>query len=338
MIHKGERNKEGKIKQIYKLNEWQRKFNKELAKRYYILFVCSECGLQISYQPTTENNKNERLDYDYDDYLVWFKDNSDFRHFKNNYKHTNYTHWGGAEKMCIDCGCDFSNEDNIEKKCRKCNSRNIISGNELYNKPCPICGTKFQNGIEFNGYNAYTKKKDELEDIWWNIYRERYNVSKPQPKDLTEQEKNDLDRCKLLTECYQQNDFFVIGNPNNVIRFEFKDAWHSGFCCILEWENNKKGKLTLFKNFSWDLIEKSINFDEIQQVIDILKKYNYFEKKFYKKTFGFDGWTFGMEVKIDDKYKELAIWGVERGILYDIGMLLLKFGEKSFKDYYEYAW
>jgi len=337
MIHEGERTREKKIKLINDLNEWERKDKIRLAKRNIILFVCIECGLQISYEPKTKSNKAERLTFDYDDYIVWFKNNPEFKTFENNYKNTNRGNWGGAKKMCMDCGSGLFDDENTNKTCLKCGSKNIITGNEICGKPCPICGTKFNEGIKLQGFEAYMAKQNELKEQWWNIYRERYNVKKPIPPNYTEEEKKEIERCESLTKCYE-DDYFVINNSNNVIRFEFSDAWMSGFNCVLEWENNKDGKLTLFRRFSRELIEKNIEYEKIEQVIQLLNKYNYFDKKFYKKTFGLDGYTFGIEVKYEDKYKELAIWGIRSGILYDVGMLFLKFAGKTFKEYYEYAW
>jgi len=338
MIHEGERTQESKIKEIYKFNESQKKFKKELSKRFHILFVCSECGLQILYQPITEHNKYERLDYDYDDYKECFKNDPDFKPFEKKYKNLNIRSWGGAEKICMDCGKGLFADENTDNTCLNCKGKNIITGNEINGKPCPICGTEFYEGIKLQGYDAYETKIDELRDFWWNKYRKKYNVKKLLPKIITEEEIKEKERIKSLTKCYQENDFYVIGNKNNVIRFEFRDAWLKGFNIILEWFSNENGKLTVFERHSMELTEIIIEYEKIEKIIQIINEHNYFEKRFYKKTFGLDGYTFGVEIKIEDKYKELAMWGIRSGILYDVGMLLLEFAGKTFKDYYKYAW
>ena len=48
--------------------------------------------------------------------------------------------------------------------------------------------------------------------------------------------------------------------------------------------------------------------------------------------------TMGLEVKLENEYKELCIWGIRSGILYDIAIILTKYVGKTFKELYEYAW
>jgi hypothetical protein len=110
------------------------------------------------------------------------------------------------------------------------------------------------------------------------------------------------------------------------------------FYCVLEWDDNTEGKLILFQTFNDVWIEKTIAWQEVEQIIEILNNYEFFNKSFFKDYLGLDGWTFGLEVKIGKKYKELAIWGIYKGILYDVGMLLIKFAGKTFKELYEHAW
>jgi len=143
-----------------------------------------------------------------------------------------------------------------------------------------------------------------------------------------------------LQDLFYKDYNFILNNLHNAIRFEFQDTFMTqSFNCILEWDDEGKGKLTLFQMFTEIWVEKTIELHDIKQIIDLLVNYNFFEKSFFTKNpIKFDGHTFCLEVKIGKKYKELGIWGVESGVLYDVGMLLLKFAGKSFKELYQYAW
>jgi DNA-directed RNA polymerase subunit RPC12/RpoP len=342
MIHEGERNREGKKKLIAKLNEWKRKDDIKQSQRRKMLFVCSQCGLQISFEPKSRNNKSDRIDFHYDDYKVWFKDKPDYKPFENNYKNTDRGNWGGSTSyICLDCGSGFSFEKkNTENFCEKCDSENVVAGNELSGKPCPICGTALNEGIKLQGLEICWAKQNELRNEWWDIYRERYNVKKPKTPNYSKEEIKEQERRDTLIKCYDEDDYYVMDNPHNIIRFVFRDAWMFGFSCILEWDDTVNGKLTLFKCLRDVWIEKNIENEKIEQVINLLKDYDYFDRKFFKDDNGIkiDGYTFGMEIKYGQKYKELAIWGIRGGILYDVGMLLIQFAGKTFKELYEHAW
>ena len=277
------------------------------------------------------------MSYDYDDYLVWFENDINFKPIQNNYKNTKQRWSNSCNHICLNCG---KGVENIETGCEKCNKTDsIVAGNELGGKPCPVCGTALNDGILFKGFEAYRLKSDEIQNIWFNIYRERYHVEKPVPPVLTNEEIAENKRRMTLEEIYCMDYTFILNNPNNALRFEFKDAWMRGYNCIIEWGNNIENKFILFKrNSTW--IEKNISSDELQDIIKILNKYNFFKRRFFldKYSLKLDGYTFGLEVKLDDKYRELCIWGIRQGILYDMGMLLLKIAGKTFNDFHEYAW
>jgi DNA-directed RNA polymerase subunit RPC12/RpoP len=341
MIHEGERNIKGKLKIITELKEWEIKNSIEQAKRCVILFVCQECGLQISFEPKSEVCNSDRISFEYDDYNVWFKNEPDYIPIRNNYKNTNRGYWGGPTSyICLDCAKGLFDKEITDNTCEKCGSKNLVRGNELSGKSCPICGTKLNDGIKLQGLETYWAKREEIKNEWWNIYRERYHVKKPIPPNYTKEEIAEQQRRKALIKCYNDEQY-VIESLHNVIRFEFRDAFISGsFSCILEWDDGAEGKLTLFKMLSDIWIEKIVEHEKVEQIIDLLRNYDYFNKKFFKDDKGIklDGYTFGLEVKYGKKYKELAIWGIRRGILYDVGMLLIKFADKTFKELYEYAW
>jgi len=336
MIHEGERNRDEKIKLIIELIESSIEMDIMQAKRTNILYLCSECGLQIAFEPKVVFSDTPRMDFHYDDYRVWFENDPDFVPFVNNYKNTKVGDWGGhTSKICLDCGKGIFKDEMFETNCEH---NNVVSGNELSGKPCPICGEKLNEGIKINGLKVYFSKQSELRNEWWNIYRERYQVKKRMPPRYTEEEIIEQERREALIKCYEC-DFFVIDNPQNIIRFEFRDAFMSGtFNCILIWNDSLKGKLILYRRFSNLWVEINIEYEKIEQVINLLDKYDYFKNSFYKENIGLDGYTFALEVKYKDKYKELAIWGIRRGILYDVGMLLIKFAGKTFKELYRYAW
>jgi len=335
MIHEGERNRKEKLKLINDLKKSAIKDEKKQAKRCKTLFVCSQCGLRISYEEKKKKTASARMSYRYDDYRIYFEDQPNFKPFENNYKNTK-CNWGAScNYICLDCGNYIENK---EKGCEKCGDGNIVSGKELAGKPCPVCKTPLNEGIILHGFEAYLGKDIEIDNKWFKIYRERYNVEKPIPKNYTDEEIAEIKRRENLQKIFY-DDKFILNNLHNALRFEFQDSFMTGsFNCILEWDDGSNGKLTLFNMFNDVWVEKIIEWQEIKKTIDLLDSYNFFEKSFYKKTLGFDGYTFCLEVKIGKKYKELSIWGVEKGILYDIGMMLLKFAGKSFKELYQYAW
>jgi hypothetical protein len=337
MIHEGERNRRQKLKLISDLEKWSKKDNIRLSKRKIILFTCDECGYRIGYEPKKNKTKTAYMMSHYDNYLVWFEKDPNFIPFDNNYKNA-YTNWSSwCNKICLNCGSHIETD---EINCNRCKNTNIVLGKELGGKPCPVCGTALNVGIFLQGFEAYTEKKSELDDKWFKIYRERYNVKKPMPPNYTKEEIKENERYETLITKYSQDDKYIFDNVHNALRFVFKDAWMSGFYCILEWDDNLDGILSFFRSFDRKLIEKKIEYYDITKVTDLLSQYDYFHKRFFKNdnSIKLDGYTFGLEVKIGEKYKELCIWGIENGILYDIGMLLLKMAGKTFKELYEYAW
>jgi hypothetical protein len=336
MIHEGERNREEKVKLIVELLENTIEMDIIQAKRNIILFLCSECGLQISFEPNVVFSNSPRIDFNYEDFRVWFQNDPDFVPIENNYKNTKISSWGGpTSQICLDCGKGLFEDEVFNTNC---GHKNVVAGSELGGQPCPVCGTKLNKGIEIKGLKAFFAKCSELKDEWWNIYRERYKVKKPLPYNYSQNEIIEQERRKSLIKCYDC-DFYVIDRPNNIIRFEFRDSFFSGnFQCILEWDNESEGKLTLYRHYGDLWIEKNIEYEKVKQIILILEKYNYFDVSSYKKTFGLDGYTFALEIKYKKEYKELAIWGIEKGVLYDVGMTLIQFAGKTFKDLYKYAW
>jgi len=336
MIHEGERNRKGKLKLISDLRKYKIKEDKRQAKRCIILFVCSQCGFRIFYEQKKKKTTSAYMCYHYDDYRVFFQEEPNFKPFENNYKNTE-RHWSNwCNYICLNCGKYVEDK---EKGCGNCGKGNIVLGKDLGGKPCPVCGTALNEGITLQGFKTYLAKEREIDNEWYNIYRERYNVEKPIPKNYTDEEIAETKRRETLQELFYEDDKYILNNLHNALRFEFHDSFVSGsFNCILEWDDEGKGKLTLFKIFGDVWVEKTIEWQEIKQIIELLNNYDFFKKSFYKETFGLDGYTFCLEVKIGNKYKELGIWGIERGILYDVGMLLLNFAGINFKELYQYAW
>jgi len=164
MIHEGERNKEAKLKLIEKFEQSKIKFTKEQAERFLILYLCSKCSTQISYEPA-KTFKNDRIGFHYDDYKPFFENDSDFTPFINNYKNTEHAYWGGLPLLCLDCasGVDFNEATN--NACNKCGTKYIITGTELDGKPCPICSTILNEGIKLQGLETLFIKERELNNI-----------------------------------------------------------------------------------------------------------------------------------------------------------------------------
>ena len=337
MIHEGERDREQKLKLINELKESKIREDIRLAKRCITLFLCGQCGLKISFEPKEEHN-SAYMSYHYEDFKIFFKNDINFRSFENNYKNTKQNWWCPCNYICLDCGTDI---ENAETGCEKCGKGSIVAGSELGGKPCPVCKTPLNEGITIQGFEAYLAKECEIDNEWCSIYRERYQVKKPIPPNYTKEEIAEENRRNVLKELYYLDDTYILNNPRNALRFEFGDSFLSGsFHCILEWDDDTEGKLILFKYSGSIWIEKSVEYNEVCRVIELLNKYDYFHKTFFKdkNRIKIDGYTLGLEVKFGNKYKELGIWCIKSGILYDVGMLLIKLAGKTFKELYEYAW
>jgi hypothetical protein len=337
MIHESERNRGQKLKLINELEKSKIKEDIKQAKRSITLFLCNQCGLRIFFEPKKKHN-SAYIGYYYNDFHEFFKNNADFKTFENNYKNTKLNWWCSCDYICLGCGIYIENE---ETGCEKCGKGSVVAGNELGGKPCPVCGNALNEGITLQGFETYLAKECEIDNEWCSIYRERYQVKKPIPPNYAKEEIAEKKRRKVLKETYYQDDTYILNNSHNALRFEFRDSFLGGtFYCILEWDDGTEGKLTLLKSFHDVWIEKSIEYNEVGQIIELLDKYNYFNKTFFidKKRIKIDGNTFGLEVKLGNKYKELGIWGIKSGILYDVGMLLISFSGKTFKELYEYAW
>ena len=338
MIHEGERNLKEKLKLIAELKKRKKQEDIRLAKRNITMFLCSECGLLISFEPKGKKTNKAYMSSDYKDFHVYFEKDPDYKPFENKYKKNLYINWCcWCNSICLNCGSYIENNQTV---CEKCGSDNIVAGNELSGKPCPVCGTPLNVGISIQGFENYQAKKDKIENDFFNIYRKRYNIKEQIPPKYSKEEIVENERRKALRDKVYFDDTYILDNSHNAIRFEFDDSFMSGyFLCALEWDNDSYAKLLLF-NFCDLWIEKNIDCKEVNRVIEILNKYDYFNQTFYKKdkSFRLDGYTFGLEVKCEKKYKELCIWGIRGGILYEVGMLLIKLAGKTFKELYKYAW
>lgn len=337
MIHEGERNREEKLKLLSDLKISSKKHNKELSKRYFFLIACNNCGLLLTYEHDKKKD-TYRMSYEFDNYSDLYKNCTDFKPFENNYKKTKYRYWGNdAKYLCLDCG--YGIENKTGNTCDECGSNNLVEGKDIAGKPCPICETKLIDSFKLKGYNNYYKKENELKEKWFSIYRERYGVKEFETQKYTKKEIDEKKRQRKIYKTKINNAYYIINCSYNALHFSFRDAFLKGsFDIVLEWKNNSTGKFILSNIFNSLWIEKIIVYSEIEKVIELLMKYDFFNKSFFEDNQGLDGYTFGLEVKYKNDYKELAIWGIRNGILYDVGMLLLKMAGKTFKELYIYAW
>jgi len=337
MSFEGEKNREEKLKEIEEHKTWLIENENEDKQRDFLIFVCSECGLRITF----EKNKNRNttgMTFIYQDYKEYFINNSDFELFPNKYKIRKISTWGAPTSyICLDCGHGVFNEEVPTKECEQCGSKIFTKGNELEGKLCPICSTAFSKGLEILGYEKYCEKRNEINNEWWNIYRERYKVKKPEPVIFTEEENLEEKRQNAIMKIHNEKDF-VINNKNNIIFFRLDDAfWEGSFNCLLEWNNKNNGNFLLYDGCEiW--IDKNIEYEKIENVLKILARYDYFNKKLYKEKIGLDGYTVTLEVKYEKNYKELAMWCPTDGILKEIGNLLVEYAGMNIKELYEYAW
>jgi rubrerythrin len=115
MISLGERNRKEKIKLIHDLKKSTKKYDRILAKRIKILFVCNQCGLRIFYEIKDKKKGSAYMGYHFEDYLVFFQNQPNFKPFENNYKKTKTQWLNWCNYICLCCGTFIEDKEKAVK-------------------------------------------------------------------------------------------------------------------------------------------------------------------------------------------------------------------------------
>ncbi|MCL2720747.1 MAG: hypothetical protein FWD47_05355 [Treponema sp.] len=139
------------------------------------------------------------------------------------------------------------------------------------------------------------------------------------------------------------NEIIYLLNNINIIRFTCLRTFHKPFSIKIVWNNNAK----LYFNMSngaggynaGELImhfEKILNNSQINIVLDILNKYDFFNQMTNEELdfIGLDGSKWIIEANINNKYKIIHRWTPESGIAYDIGKYLIELSGERIVNLY----
>jgi len=319
-----------KQEKIRLLDEWEKKWEREREASNslkHIVYCCSDCHFKIA---VTDRNDpyiqcSVGFHYEYDEFTEKYKKvehiNKAVEHYSDIRRLANH--------VCLNCGKPLSNFSSQRKirKCNKCGGNEIVFWKELAGKHCPICKGKLDDGIVFNTNDEYSNSNWEEEENELFKAQEKYGIVN---KDLyTEEEIRERDEKYPLMKPYMRSRFVVESN-SNVIKFSCRRSFHYPFYIIVEWDTNAVfGKLVYcsfvfsegIDNFKEMLLEK----EKIDKLLQILDKYKFFSYPNESAGSGFDGSTWELEVSYEDLYKEISIWSPEKGVIYDIGHLLLAY-------------
>jgi hypothetical protein len=81
-------------------------------------------------------------------------------------------------------------------------------------------------------------------------------------------------------------------------------------------------------------IAKNLEINKIKELLSILDKYKYFSKPNKIIRHGLDGSRWILEVQIGKLYKEIDVWTPNKGVIYDIGKLLIKYSGAIINELY----
>jgi len=316
-----------KIKLLDKLDKGNNEFN--FLKHY--VFYCNNCNFRVEV--------TDRLD----PYISCQVGNYyELEINKNRTKRNiNGKLWSRpANSICLNCGNTLKKEKSaLQIKCEECGSENIVFWKDLPNKKCPDCDGKFDVGILFN-------TRDEL--IEWDIDEWIEGIAKAKKKygikeeniieKLTEEEKRNIEKERILIQ-YFMNQRYVLNNNYNIIKFDCHRSFHSPFIIIAEWLNEIDDGKIIFCLLYGDKNEKSYiakNLEncKIKELLSILDKYKYFSKPNKINRWGLDGSRWTLEVQIGKLYKEIDVWTPNKGVIYDIGNLLINYSGAIINELY----
>jgi hypothetical protein len=325
----------GKIRLLNKIYRDMDRFNRQK----HIIYCCSNCEFKI----TVIDRNSPYIECQVGNYYEYEIDQNEYgKYIKDHEKNINGTSWSKpANHICLNCGNSLLLNINAENKiCEKCNSRNIVFWNELPGKKCPSCNGIFNDGIIYNTHDEYFESIfKELVDGLAKA-KKKYGIKEDSKeiKVYTEEEKQILAVKEALIEKYMDQ-WYVINSGTNIIKFECSRSFHGPFCVIAEWDNdNSDGKLIFCMHTSSDdeddYKEMKLENKKIKHLLNILDKYKYFTKPNQIKRFGLDGSTWILEVQYGKLFKEISVWSPDKGVIYDIGKLLLEYSKPKINEMY----
>jgi ribosomal protein S27E len=323
-----------KIKLLDKIDKKSAEFD---ALRHYV-FYCNKCNFKI----TVTDRPDTYIACQVGNYYEYEVDRKEYgKYIKENERNINGTMWSRpADSICLNCGNIMILKD-IKNKiiCEKCNNRNIVSWHDLPKSKCPSCNGKFDNGIIFNTY-------DELRE--WNLdewiellskAKEKYGIIEEKTFiEYSEEENSIFEKENILLQ-YFMNERYVLNNKYNIIKFDCHRSFDSPFCIIVEWFNNDNDGNIIFCMYSCEenerrYIAKRLEIYKLNILLSILNKYKYFSKPNKINRHGFDGSTWTLEVQIGNLYKEIDVWSPNKGVIYDIGKLLIEYSGVIINELY----
>ena len=327
-------NKQQKIKLLDKIDKDFEIFN--LHKHY--VYYCNKCNFKISVTdkstPHIECQAGNYYEYKLN------REKYGIKIIEDDTKINGRLWSGPADRICLNCG-NIMDRNDIKKGnyCNKCKSKNIVLWKNLPGKKCPSCNGKFSIGIMFNTYDEYSKWNiDEWVEEIANA-KNKYGIKEETIiKEFTEEEKRIFERENILLK-YYMDQRYVLNSKYNVIRFHCHRFFHSDFYIIAEWNKINEDGYLIYCMYSCEknekrFISKKLDYIKIKRLIEILDKYKYFSKPNNIKRFGLDGSRWTLEIQIEERYKEIDIWTPEKGVIYDIGNLLIEYSEVNIKNLY----
>jgi hypothetical protein len=318
------------------------KIDKETAQfnaLKHIVFLCNNCGFKVAVtdrsDPYIECQVGNYHEYDVDPKQYG-------KYIKKNEKNINGTFWSKpASHICLNCGNSiFYENDNIEKCCEKCNSKNIIFWKDLPRNKCPCCDGIFNEGIMFNSYDEYSEYNFKESINGLSKAKEKYGINEDKIiiKEYTEDEKKTIEEENKLLKYYMDLRY-VINQTKNVIRYECHRSFHGPFYIIAKWDNDNQDGELIFCMYFPDKNEESfkkiiLENNKIKILLSILDKYKYFTKPNEIKRMGLDGSTWTLEVQHGKLYKEIHVWSPVKGVIYDLGNLLIEYSGVKINEMY----
>jgi DNA-directed RNA polymerase subunit RPC12/RpoP len=329
----------GKIRLLNKVNRNIDKFNRQK----HVVYFCSNCGFKIAITDRDDPYIECRVG-NYYEYEV--SQNEYGKYINDSEKNINGTRWSKpANHICLNCGNSLLFNSNDENKiCEECNSKNIVFWNELPGKKCPSCNGTFNDGIVYNTYDEYSESnfKEQVDGL--AKAKKKYGIKEDIKEDIkeikiyTEEERQMMAAESELREKYLDQ-WYVINNNTNIIKFECSRSFHGPFCIIAEWDNdNSDGKLIfcmrIFSDDEDDYKEIKLENKKIKYLLSVLEKYKYFTKPNQIERYGLDGSTWTLEVQYGKLFKEISVWSPDKGVIYDIGRLLLEYSKPKINEIY----
>ncbi len=310
-----------KEEKIGYLDKFYKEFNEYNDGSVYI-YICPECKFKIAIfitedkLPSIECFVNYHFEYD----EVEQEYEKTYHIYNSKIKDTYME--AKANNICLSCGSPLKFAKNrVNKTCANCGGKDVVLWKDLANKKCPICDGYFNKTI-------YYKSKKEYNEAG-NINYSTKLLEAEQKYGITSR-LSELNRLEPILKKYS-NSYYVVKNPNNVIRFKCYRSFHSRFYIIAEWNDSLTDMKLIYcclEYFSKEhdkYVEKTLTKEMLDNLLQTLNKYKFFTEPNTSDIDGIDGSTWTLEISIGKQYRELSVWSPENGVAYDIGHLLLEY-------------